>query len=134
MPSLTRRSFQQVLHHAQAVKRHGKAFEEMAKSLEGRLLSREQAALIECTGQEIQQHGQIMITLAALALQNESYSVEEYELIHRHQHQVVLLHIAANLVAIKAMHLSNRTAQGDVVDLFQAGRQPENEGLEFTFP
>jgi hypothetical protein len=94
MSSISQQSFEQALHHAQTVEAHGKAFQEMAKSLEGRLLTTEQAEFMNQTGQQIQQHGQIMLALAEEALQEgESDLLETYILVHQQHCQAVLLHI-----------------------------------------
>ncbi|MBD3885990.1 hypothetical protein IFO70_30260 [Phormidium tenue FACHB-886] len=89
------------MHHAQTLEKHGEAFEKMAGSLEGRLLTKEQAEFIESAGQQIQQHARLIKATAELALENKQYSLEEHALVQQQQHQAVLLHIKAIQVMLQ---------------------------------
>lgn len=101
-PLILQHAFEQAQRQAQTVEEHGKAFERMAKSLEGRMLAPEQAAAIEQAGQQIQQHGKTMAALVELALHNERYWLEEYTKVHQQQLQAVLLYIKSIQVILQA--------------------------------
>lgn len=100
--SISQQIFEGALQNAQTLEKHGEAFEKLAKSLDKRLLTGEQAVFIEQVGQQIQQHARLMKTVAELALQNKHYSLEEQTLVQQQHYQAVLLH----LQAIKVMLLS----------------------------
>jgi hypothetical protein len=98
---ISRQVFEQALQHGQTVEKHGKAFEMMARSLEGQLFP-VQMETIEQAGQQIQQHGRRMIALVQLALQDKQYVPETYALVHEHQRQAVLLYIKAIRMLLQA--------------------------------
>ncbi|MBE9182552.1 hypothetical protein IQ268_28790 [Oculatella sp. LEGE 06141] len=96
------RAFEQARQQAQSVENHGKAVEKLAHSLDGQLLTTEQAEAMEQVGQQLRQHAQRMAVLAEMSLHNESCLAEEYALVHQHQCQVVLLYVKAMRVLLQA--------------------------------
>lgn len=94
----------QSLEHAQTLKKHGKAFEQMASNLKGRLLTGGQAALIEDAGQQIQNRSQFIKELAERSLQQPDLDCLETCLeVRHHQSQAVLFHLVAIKVLVQAI-------------------------------
>lgn len=104
MPSVSRNFFEHTLSHAHIIKEHGRRFEQMACSLEGRPLTQEQAKTIAHIGQEIQKRTQSVLDRAQLSLQNQSYLLDDLVFIRQHHYQVVLLHMEAVKLLLEATY------------------------------
>lgn len=110
MPVISQQSFQQAFQDAQTVGNHGRRFEQIARSLEGRVLTRAQAEVIENAGRQIQQHSQKMTALIERSLkeieearqEDEPNLLEQYALIHQQQCEALLLYSVAIEVLVQA--------------------------------
>lgn len=104
MVCLSYQSIEKTAQHTQLFSKRGASFEQMAKELEGQLLTELQASQLEDAGQKIQQQADIMKNLVERILQEkDSECLEECWQIHHHQRQVALHYIVVIQLLVEAI-------------------------------